>query len=133
MTKTRRVATHAEIDKILALLRDHCKRDADGFAVYAEGWDDDRVAREAGVTANHVKNRRTAIYGNLITSPAAALKAAESEVLSLRREVQRLTTRHTALFEDHNATKAIVKRLETEVTTLYERMGEPRPAMARLV
>jgi len=127
------MATHAEVDKILALLRDHCKRDADGFAVYAEGWDDEKVAREAGVQPSNVKGRRAAIYGHLITAPAAALKAAENEVLSLRRELQRLTTRHTALFEDHNATKAIVKRLETEVSTLYERMGEPRPAMARLV
>lgn len=56
------VDTHKATAKMHRLLTEHFDAD-DG--VYSEGWDDDRVAKESGMSASHVAEVRNLAYGEL--------------------------------------------------------------------
>ena len=93
------VDTHKATAKMHRLLAEHFDAD-DG--VYSEGWNDDRVAKESGMSASHVTEVRNLAYGELkepdelieLKKGIAALNALISETLiSAQKEVNALNKR----------------------------------------
>lgn len=99
--KPRLVASHAEVFAIYNKLREVCAAH-DGEAVYAEGWDNERVRREVAprLLVHHVHRMRTESIG--------PLKKPDVEA-DLRTEV---------------------RDLRVLIVTLYERLNEPLPQPA---
>lgn len=56
---------HREIVSLSKSLEKHCSKGNDGFAVYSEGYDDERIAKENSVTTGNVAYLRNAIIGRL--------------------------------------------------------------------
>jgi hypothetical protein len=84
-----------------------CRKSDDGFAVYADGWSDGRVAQEAAAAINpavnvtHVANMRQEIFG--LIRPAAAPKPksepADELLHKMQEHIAELSDRIEALTE----------------------------------
>jgi hypothetical protein len=59
-------------------LEDKCSTNDAGLAVYAEGWDDHKVAARLNVTANNVSSVREDMFGKVRKVPR---KVAEADML----------------------------------------------------
>lgn len=79
--------TQAEMVNLADSLRAHCAVDPNrkGFCLYEEGWDDERVAKEAGerFTLHHVRHLRQALLGHVVRG---AMTASSSEIISELRD-----------------------------------------------
>jgi hypothetical protein len=118
-------ANAVELDKVFALLREHCKRGADNAAVYDSGWDDQRVASECGVEVAVVRYRRQQVYGHVRV--AEKPNDTQTSIAELRSIVNGLTTRQAAARDELMGTRVALKRVEDLVVQLYAKMGEPLP------
>ena len=68
----RRYLSRMDVIKISDLFRQHCAKDG-AYAVYAEGWSDDEIARVVGGTAvtTNVASLRVEVVGRLKPKPKA--------------------------------------------------------------
>lgn len=67
-------ASQKERFTIALLLNQHCSTTAEGYARYEDGWDDRRVAKEAGrpEIITSVENIRREVYGRLYVVPGSS-------------------------------------------------------------
>ncbi len=104
-------ATRHQQRRIEELLQEHCRKDG-AFAVYEEGWSDQRIADQIGCTRQNVHSIRLEDYGNLRRGTADAIDEAALRVLretiefqgktieSVGNRAQLLATRITNLEHD---------------------------------
>jgi hypothetical protein len=80
-----------EVAKIIELLKQHCKTNSQGFAVYDDGWNDGVLARAVAerLNGNHVKRWREELFGKLFerTTPAPDVAALLIKLDQLERRV----------------------------------------------
>jgi len=95
MTRTYNRPSVEQQAKVFVLLNEHCSSDEEGYAVYADGWSDEKVAKAAGVTTQSVGHRRHALYGRL----KYVSKDGASSLYVLNQEVNKLKERIDILEE----------------------------------
>lgn len=91
---TKNFASISQTIQISKLLEEHCT-ELNGYAVYEQGWDDLRVAKEVGLdTTSRVSGVRKEIVGPMKPTP----KGGKSQrVADLERAIELLTNRVDAL------------------------------------
>ncbi len=57
------VMDYATVVAVADVIKAHCKRTETGSAVYDEGWNDERVAKETGVTIANATSLRFKLIG----------------------------------------------------------------------
>lgn len=108
MAKTVSVDTHKATAKMHQLLTLHFDGDEGRFA---EGWNDERIAKESGISLTHVSEVRAIAYGDL--------KEPE-EVTSLRNDIKAL---HELINETLLAAQKEVNALNTRIAEITKKMG----------
>lgn len=92
---TKSVMDYGAIVDAGALIRAHCRKDDSGFAVYEDGWSDERVHKELGTaTISNIVGLRRRLIGNtrrISTAPDAAqarrIELLEGRVAELENSV----------------------------------------------
>ena len=81
--KTYRRVTPAERYAMSLLLQRHCSS-VGNESVYAEGWDDEKIAAETGLQPNHVAYFRREVMGPLKRKEPVGEPSVEYETLKVR-------------------------------------------------
>ncbi|HLG49327.1 MAG TPA: hypothetical protein VKY24_23990 [Reyranella sp.] len=92
---TKSVMDYTAIVEAGALIKAHCRKDASGFAVYEDGWSDERVQQELGANAASVANivgLRRKLIGNTRRTTTATDAAQEKRIEELEGRVAELET-----------------------------------------
>lgn len=99
--------------RMYALLDQHfAVADGSDVGSYADGWSDDRVAQESGLSASEVIRTREDVYGRLAEDPrVAALEAKLEHVLTTtERDVRDLTKMAASIREQVDIAVADLRR-----------------------
>lgn len=75
---TRNKLSAKEHFEVSVTLHKHCKS-VDGYAVYDEGWNDARIAKELDVTVPNVGYVRRNVFGNFKQLPRLAVRSYASK------------------------------------------------------
>jgi hypothetical protein len=98
------VDTHKATAKMHRLLTEHFDTEE---GVYSEGWNDDRVAKESGMSASHVTEVRNLAYGEL---------KEPDELIELKKDIKAL----------HDLISETLVSAQKEVNALNKRADEIR-------
>ena len=93
MSRLELIKTHALLEKVIV------KMDG-GLVRYEDGWSDERVGEEIGVTKRNVQGARTELFGNL--QPAARGSADPAELAVVRSAITRLSDQYAELVLKYN-------------------------------
>lgn len=89
----RMVLTIKQRAEIIRLLDANCE-DVDGLAVYAPDWNDDRIAKEVGISRAPVEHIRKELIGKIRPNRPAPFDAA-AEIAALKARVEALEGKRT--------------------------------------
>lgn len=108
--------------KLAKIMDPVCAKDKDGFAVYAEGWDDARCALELQAAVGHpislyaVAEFRRAIFGNFRRVPPVKPSVSKDDIIAeLQAQIAELRAENAklkgSLKEKEEAIEAMAKKL----------------------
>lgn len=128
-------ASARELNEVFNLLKEHCRREGDN-AVYEEGWSDQRIADEVGVskfTVDKIRQRETdregkLIWGSLLPPRRKAASGLEDLWLEQAKQTEELAAKVAKLTDQLDLHHRAISRMSNELQTLkHELNGFPQP------